>query len=306
MHIEGEEQIREQARSQARTSVDPIHPFAAGLSKSAWSIFAMVGDEWRPSGTGFIVSREGLMMTARHVVTSATRDTRRSRDGDHWRYGNVLFLAAYGGSPEDPVMDPPRLFSISEVSSAVNDDVAVCRLSPIGSANSFDFAPLKLRPVFPNVGEEVLAFGYDQLDPTPPSDLVDNHRLDIRANGHLSIGYVEAVHWPRKKSGLANFPCFDFSASIHGGMSGGPVLDTRGNVCGVISHSRSWERSATAAGLALVMGAKISLSKNLDGSERDVKIYELMRSGIIAHDGSFDRIRFEDLPDGEFGVSIAE
>lgn len=86
------------------------------------------------------------------------------------------------------------------------------------------------------------------------------------------------------------------------GMSGGPVLDERGYVCGVISHSRTWERSATAAGLALALGAQLSLAEGPDGPTREATLYELLRDGVVAHDGSLDRIRVEQLPNGECRV----
>ena len=301
--MEGLEKIRDQARSEDRGSVDPSNPFVAKLIKSVWPIIAILDNEWRVSGTGFLISRGGLMLTARHVITDASRNARKSRDGARWRY-DAVFLAMYGGSPNNRV-EQPRLFCIAEVTSALSDDVAVCQLRPIDQV-PFEFRPLKLRPTPPNVGEEVLAFGYDELGPSRVSDLVDQQKLDVKANGHFASGRVEAVYWQGKPSGLGTFPCFDFTASVPPGMSGGPVIDERGFVCGVVSHSRTWERSATAAALALALGAELSIPEGPDGPARDATLYDLLREGVVEHDGSLDRIHVDYLPGGEFRVVLSQ
>ncbi len=273
-------------------------PLASELIQSIWPIIGRADGEWKAPGTAFVISKGGLMLTARHVIPKTWPQRSSGRlecDGP--------FLALYMGATNTPSAKP-RLFFIDEVTYGVSDDVAVCQLRAADKLGPFDFVPLKLRPVPPEVGEEMLAFGYDGLKVMPDAEAEDQLGIKAEARGHFVSGPVNAVHWPRKTNGLSTFPCFDFSASMHSGMSGGPVIDEKGFVCGVMSHSPSWERSSTAAGLALVLGAGLSLPEGRDGPARQATLYDLMRDGTVLHDGSLDRVCLEQLPGGECRVYI--
>lgn len=280
--------------------VDPARGFTPELSQSVWPIGPLVNGEWQPAGTGFVISRHGLMLTARHVIKSAEDRARRMRVEEGWLYADIYLFAMYLGPASRCT-----LFQIDQVDAASNDDVAVCRLRPVHVADSgFEFTPIPLRPMPPMVGEKVWAFGYDVIDLTPPSELdPPARRLHANLNGHFVSGEVQQVHWPRKSS-FAPYPCFDFGASIRPGMSGGPLLDERGYGCGVVSHGRTWEASSTAAALVHALAVETSIREGPGGTVRTARLYDLLHEGAVEHDGSLDRISIEYPAAGEFRVSI--
>ncbi|MCH8208036.1 MAG: hypothetical protein IIA62_03115 [Nitrospinae bacterium] len=59
--------------------------------------------------------------------------------------------------------------------------------------------------------------------------------MDINDEPTSSTGEIEEVLPNGNPSGRFNFPCFRVNARFDAGMSGGPVLDRDGLVCGIIS-----------------------------------------------------------------------
>ena len=43
------------------------------ISQAVWPIVARVNGEWQPSGTAFLVSPLGLMITAQHIIEPAAK-----------------------------------------------------------------------------------------------------------------------------------------------------------------------------------------------------------------------------------------
>jgi hypothetical protein len=41
------------------------------LQRAIWPVVACIGGEWQPPGTGFFVGKEGLLITARHIIEPA-------------------------------------------------------------------------------------------------------------------------------------------------------------------------------------------------------------------------------------------
>lgn len=82
-------------------------------------------------------------------------------------------------------------------------------------------------------GEEISALGYPQ----------SYHRFDsevgsrVRIQPHSSNGYIRQIHELRRDSAMLPYPCYETDARIEGGMSGGPVFNSAGQVCGVINSS---------------------------------------------------------------------
>jgi 2-alkenal reductase len=188
-------------------------------------------------GSGFVVSKEGEIVTNAHVVTN----------GGHLNGG---------GSPHEAKQVFVEFGDHNRVPAQVvgfdaDSDVALIKVDPDG----LDLEPVELsdRADFA-VGEPVAAigspFGEDQS---------------------LSIGVISATD--RTVEGLTNFGIDDAiqtDASINPGNSGGPLLDAKGQVIGINEQIASDSGSNSGVGFAIpVTSVHYSLDQLRDGGSVD-------------------------------------
>lgn len=139
------------------------------------------------AGTGFVVSDQGLVLTAGHVVPDKS---------DH---KSLILTGTFG-----PATNGGTAYQVELVKRSEKLDVAVLRiLQPPPQLRT-----LPLRASRPKAGEIVFVLGY-------PLGLPDTHFLDGR------IGAVEA-------------DAITTNVLVDHGNSGGPVLDAKGCVVGVV------------------------------------------------------------------------
>lgn len=137
-------------------------------------------------GTGVLLTREGLAVTAYHVVKDAER----------------IEALLHDGSTAEAV----QVTGFDEAK-----DVAVLKLPPAASA--YGFLPVRETPV--KHGETIYAIGYP-LKNTPliTQGIVNTPKAEVNGRNRVLV-----------------------SAQIASGMSGGPVIDQRGRLAGIISGS---------------------------------------------------------------------
>lgn len=94
---------------------------------------------------------------------------------------------------------------------------------------------VRLNP--PNLGEPVAAFGYrlSRISVTRNEDGGLHH--DIRDELMSAVGLVREVYETHRDRSQMPFPSYRVGARFDGGMSGGPVFDERGAVCGIVCSS---------------------------------------------------------------------
>lgn len=107
-----------------------------------------------------------------------------------------------------------------------------------------DFASSQLRvpavridAFFPKQGERVVSFGYKRSTPTVTKNVDGGIQIDLKAEPSVSIGTVVEVLPKGRGDRNVAFPCFRFSGQTVGGMSGGPIFNDQGEVCGLVSYS---------------------------------------------------------------------
>lgn len=150
-------------------------------------------------------------------------------------------------------------------------------------------ATLTLDP--PRVGGEVVAFGYAYRATMPVVIRGDNcaKHIELGANPATSVGKIVDV-LPTGRPNL-QFPCFQFDSHIDGGMSGGPILNRQGIVCGVALYSL--EESPVTNGDFISYGAQLAplmgltISVGIDGKpvQAAYPLVELAKKGIITVQG---------------------
>jgi S1-C subfamily serine protease len=184
-------------------------------------------------GSGFVVSREGIVLTSAHVVTTAGRE----RDQGEATPAERAFVEFADG---DRV-------AASVVGWDVFNDVAVLRVDPEQHA----LRPLPLgASASVRVGEPVAAIG------SPFGEV-----------GSLAVGVVSATR--RSIAALTSrfriVDAIQIDAPINRGNSGGPLLDARGRVIGINAQIRSNSGTAEGVGFAVpIDSARRSLEQLLE------------------------------------------
>jgi S1-C subfamily serine protease len=187
-------------------------------------------------GSGFVVDKEGDIVTNAHVVTS----------GGHLNGG---------GTPQEAKQVFVEFGDRNRVPAEIKGfdadaDVALIKVDPDG----LDLEPVTLsaRSSF-TVGEPVAAigspFGEDQS---------------------LSVGVISATN--RTVEGLTNFGidnAIQTDASINPGNSGGPLLDSKGEVIGINEQIASSSGSNSGVGFAIPV---TSVRYSLDQLKADGKV----------------------------------
>ena len=91
---------------------------------------------------------------------------------------------------------------------------------------------LTLRP--PKVGTRIAAFGFPNSE-LKALEQPNSYSLDVHAR--TSTGVVQEIHHERRDLARMPFPCFRTDARYDGGMSGGPIFDDSGHLCGIVCSS---------------------------------------------------------------------
>ena len=157
---------------------------------------------WRPSGSGFLVTRDGHILTAEHVVRQCQEVTIQS--------------------VEVPEITPAEIVRMEE--SPV--DLALLKVSTYGGKPA-RFPPRNKGGV--RLGADVMAVGYPAPGTLVP--VLDAEPVVTRGN----VSAVAGVF-----SGQKDSQRFQFTAPIQGGNSGGPVLDSYADVIGVTVSGVDW------------------------------------------------------------------
>lgn len=183
------------------------------------------------TGTGFVISRDGLLLTNRHIVVPWGFDPAAQRLVEAGLTPVMYRLIGYVPDTEEP-------FELETIGASESADVAVLRAEGL----PLQVAPLVLSDTTPQPGSEVLVLGYptgirallartdpvfvDELMRTPDIDFWEVARRLSQA-GHIAplatrgiVGQVTPTH-------------VVYDAETTRGGSGGPVLDLHDRVIAV-------------------------------------------------------------------------
>jgi 2-alkenal reductase len=202
---------------------DPAAIYAnrSGGVVTLYSVFGSGAGASASQGSGFVVSRDGLILTNSHVITTA---------GDTG--GNVIPASSVYVEFRDRDRVAARI-----VGWDVFDDVGVLRVDP----KTHDLSPLPLgdssRVV---VGEPVAAIG-----------------SPFGNENSLAVGVVSATQ--RSIESLTSqynlVDAIQVDAPINHGNSGGPLFDAQGRVIGINAQIRSDSGNAEGVGFAVPINA---------------------------------------------------
>lgn len=205
------------------------------ITQFALALTACKVNEWHPSGTAIVIA-PFLAITAKHVIEDYLQKygdlvPDRNYNGEKFEISATYSLVAHQFQEEGKV---GVLWSITRLWVSGLTDVAFLELTPASeSALKYKWQSARLNLIPPSVGERIAAFGYhsSEID-------IDEDETEIKVNWKnsptTSIGEVLEVHNEKRDSSFLRFPCYRTNARFDGGMSGGPVFNSNGELCGLI------------------------------------------------------------------------
>jgi hypothetical protein len=174
-------------------------------------------------GTGFYVTRYGLLITAKHVLEDLMAD-----DGTSLVQSFVCHLVGDGDI---------HFRRIRMAHLLIDADIGIAQADNF--LESAPFNPLQnlratLSTQFPVEGEALTTYAY------PENEILDFNRKDkipeIRGD-YFQGGFLRFVENPEHP--FLRFPYFETTVEIRSGASGGPVFNSQGQVIGV--NCRGWD-----------------------------------------------------------------
>ncbi|RFP27443.1 serine protease [Duganella sp. BJB476] len=268
------------------------------LTEYAILLIASKGEKCFASGTAIIVG-SNLAITATHVISDFMK-----------MFDNVDY-------PQDGAFTAD--FSIQAVQIIGQQQIAVWNVVKTYNATALDITFLALLPhtdtaeayrwripvialTPPATGSTVLAFGYPRSSAKIAGLFSGDVEISVISEPAQATGTVLEVYPQSRDSVMAPFPCFLTNARLDGGMSGGPVFDDQGRLCGIVCSSLppsedDDSHSSTVSLLwpALVTEMDLPVTGLPPGGKYEV--LELAKLGIIVVE-DIERLRVQRHADG--------
>ena len=178
-----------------------------------------------------------LLLTVKHVVTA-----RQVLDGSqHVNSASpeVTTLVERGLTAVQVLPGPEYVFwdVVSAIAHPVSD-LALLRVSSNPRRSDPESPLRRTAPVVsafaPPVGERVTAFGYRRNRARASENSGGGRHIDIDGELMWSVGIVRGIYEWRRDDSMLPFPCYHVSARFDSEMSGGPVFDEYGSLCGLV------------------------------------------------------------------------
>jgi len=295
-------------------SFSPLPEFGHRIQQAVMPIITRVDGEFTPLGTGFVIGADGLIMTAAHVIEEAYSRRVRRINSEGNPYDHYELYALYV-TDELNSKDKEEYFGgawpIDRVWCTEELDIGLCWLR---SATKGDepvlFPVMSLSPGLPKPGENILGFGYYGMKAHTAQHDSDNQIVvQYSQETAFTRGQIVEVYPVARDSGMLSFPCFHTDARFESGMSGGPIFNEAGNICGVICSAmppvEDDPRYISYGSLIWpAMGISIEATLHKGAPPEAVLVYDLVRGNYIATDETIANISIDLDPNGKRIVSI--
>jgi hypothetical protein len=252
-------------------------------------------DDHDPAGSAVLIAPH-LAITAKHTFD------------DYFR--------RFGLRPGDPITfrlgvrhyteRSATIMPVEALTACALTDIVFLKLGGLPDPPPFSAWPLPMLDLLPPpVGSKIFAVGYHSARVVRAQ--TPHPSVHTILESAISRGRVVQVHEHYRDSTMLSFPCFETDARFDGGMSGGPVFNEDGRLCGLIasclpplpgtddphvSHVTTlWPMVATTIPFGRV------------GSSAMATVLDLMREGTIVARG-IERLEIVDMTEGNISVRL--
>lgn len=231
----------------------------------------------RAIGSGVFVA-DRLIMTVKHVIKGywdlyGNPSVILERLGKKMGKFEVFAVQAPGDSAAT------ALWAARTVSLCPYSDLALISVVPVDElAKAQKVVRVPIMSILPPVkGEKIAAFGYASTQTVKE----EAEQVAFGLNPRTSQGLVTDVFPEARDSASLSFPSFEMQTHFIGGMSGGPIFNQAGALCGLICSG--FDHTPVAYGVVLwpIMG--IGIDHNIPGlvPEGPYTLQEMTEWGLI-------------------------
>lgn len=240
----------QKGRSRGAKSWD-LPSWSNPLSMGVMPLFVCVSNHLLPVGTAFIISKEiVLVASAEHALPQELRNhirrqllCKKDRLPEDYALDDISLYVLHNRPRVQSSFADWALWPLESVSVAQPSDIIISCPKLASSIQTLSF-PLSFE--VPQKDETVWCIGYTDFQyPTGGIPLekvcANNFDWDSSYQHKLRVveGRVQRVFTEKFTNGYVEGPCFSIDSEIFHGQSGGPVLNSKGFVCGVNCASAS-------------------------------------------------------------------
>lgn len=237
-------------------------------------------------GTAFAL-HPYLLVTAKHVL-----DEFAKQSGGGWVNGEIVLTFWAAQIEWRNVEHQYNIWLVTHAFSGSFGDIALLKISPLNKEAS-EYKAWKLPKVnlkLPREGDDVVGFGFHEMtfegSRLTSEGLFEHIQMDSEVSA--TQGSILQVYPDKRDSVMLPFPVARVNARFEPGMSGGPVLNRRSELCGVVCSSMKIgdEYESYIALLWPMVGIPIDFDTYVDSPVKGYKpLFELIKSGYWAPRG---------------------
>jgi hypothetical protein len=205
------------------------------------------GEEIHVIGTCVSIA-EPLVITARHVaVNILERQGAKTANGETIINGSIWIVR---------ITNDDDLYAVWEVESVwlcPYSDIAMMHLKPYNeeaTRQRWYNAALDLIP--PQEGSRVFGFGFNMPETKVTIGEDGTRHIVTNDTPTTTVGEVTLVHHERGNNSTRNFPCYEVNFLSKPGMSGAPVFNDSGRLCGLICSGMEFPPGDNGAHVSFV------------------------------------------------------
>lgn len=236
-------------------------------------------------GSGVFIA-DRLIMTAKHVVEDYwdafnKSGVRMDQPGKKMADFAMFAVQSPGDSAET------ALWASSKLSICPYSDLVLISVLPVDDLAKAQqpLRPLRMDILPPAKGEKITAYGYAS------TRIVNEvgHKVEFELNPSISMGTVTEVFPEKRDISKLSFPSYEIQGHFIGGMSGGPIFNGVGELCGLVCSGFSdasveySDEPPVAYGVVLwpIVGIRIDHRIPEVISTPPYTILELARAGLL-------------------------
>lgn len=263
-------------------------------------VLVIGADVIRCVGTAFNIAPDGVWVTAAHVIDEALVIAHNSP-------GSYVALLWTGSGADEDVPDllggPIRISTIRRATNGSDLPLLRAGMVRVENQQPLLFPCKRLSARLPRVGTKISAIGYARFSVTSDVSTPELRYVIIEPNFHFTSGEITQVFRQGRDRLILPTACFETSARFDPGMSGGPVSDEEGAVCGVIASGVDYDSGDPGFTSYASASPYVFLLSLSDGNET-MTVYDMVERDIVRADAHFERLKVTKRDDGKFDLSF--